>query len=353
MVVVCGGQFGGEGKGKFAAYLSLVENAKLAVRVGGPNSGRRFYYNGQTIVLRCIPAGVVNPRTRLLLAPGTYIDLSVLHDEIERYNIKPERLGIDRNAVIIEPEYRLLEKEIGLDALCSSTLSGTGYAVAMKALRIAKLAKDVKELKPFITDVSEEVNNAVDKGENVIIEGTQGIGLSVHHSPYYPYTTSRDTSCSGIISEVGLSPKVVDYIVLCVRTFPIRVEGNSGPLPREITWEDVRVRSKYPYEIVERTSATNRARRVAEFDEEIVKRAVMINRPDYIAVHGIDYLNYNNRGRTRIDELDENALVFLKRLEEITNTCIGLISTGPAVDQIIDMRNKQVRIDEWINMLTK
>ena len=110
MVVVCGGQFGGEGKGKFAAYLSLVENAKLAVRVGGPNSGRRFYYNGQTIVLRCIPAGVVNPRTRLLLAPGTYIDLSVLHDEIERYNIKPERLGIDRNAVIIEPEYRLLEK---------------------------------------------------------------------------------------------------------------------------------------------------------------------------------------------------------------------------------------------------
>ncbi len=350
VIVVCGGQYGGEGKGKFTAYLSLVDNVRLAIRVGGPNSGRRFLYNGEIIVLRCLPAAIVNPTTRLLLASGSYIDLEILFDEIKKYNVKPDRLGIDRNAVVIQPEFKVYEKEAGLDSLCSSTLSGTGYAVAMKALRRAKMAKDVEELKPFITDVVEEVNNAVDKGEKVIIEGTQGIGLSVHHSPHYPYTTSRDTSCAGFLSEVGVSPKVVDSIVLCIRTYPIRVEGNSGPLPKEVTWEDVRIESGCPHPITEKTSATNRERRVARFDEEIIKRAIMINRPDYLAIHGIDYLNYRNRGKTSINEIDSKARAFLEELERVTNTPVGLISTGPAIYDTIDVRSQNVRGNELVRI---
>ena len=98
---------------------------------------------------------------------------------------------------------------------------------------------------------------ALNRKERVIIEGTQGFGLSVLHSPYYPKATSRDTTAAGFVSEAGLSPLDVDDIVLVIRAFPIRVPGNSGPSPgrdrladlgREAGWE------RFP--LTERTSVT-------------------------------------------------------------------------------------------------
>ena len=71
----------------------------------------------------------------------------------------------------------------------------------------------------------------MDSGKKVLVEGTQGSGLSVYHSTFYPKATSRDTNAAGFISEVGLSPRLVSEIVLVFRTFPIRVAGvQAGPL---------------------------------------------------------------------------------------------------------------------------
>src|SRR5207237_4682782 len=123
------------------------------------------------------------------------------------------------------------EAELCLRQRLSSTLCGVGAAVARRALRNAdvRLVKDVlcqePWLKHMLSNVAEEANAAVDKGKRVLIEGTQGFGLSLYHSAEYPKTTSRETTASAFLSEVGLSPLVVKEVVLVLRTFPIRVAG--------------------------------------------------------------------------------------------------------------------------------
>jgi adenylosuccinate synthase len=99
-------------------------------------------------------------------------------------------------------------------------------------------------LRKLLTDVSTEINDGLDQRRNVLIEGTQGFGLSLYHSDHYPKTTSRDTSAAGFLSEVGVSPRLVTDIVVVFRTFPIRVAGaQAGPLGDEITWEQIRAES--------------------------------------------------------------------------------------------------------------
>jgi len=180
-------------------------------------------------------------------------------------------------------------------------------------------------------------------GEKIVIEGTQGFGLSVYHSPYYPYATSRDTIASGFLSEVGVSPLTVSDIVMVIRTFPIRVGGNSGPLPREIDWKTIQIESNYPYEIQEFTTVTNRLRRVARFDIDVVKRAAIANMPTQIALMGIDYLDHRNKGTKSFDQLTEKAKEFVFWLEHELGTHVMLIGTGPCDSELVD------RLEEFEN----
>jgi adenylosuccinate synthase len=135
-------------------------------------------------------------------------------------------------------------------------------------------------LRKLLTDVSTEINDGLDQRRNVLIEGTQGFGLSLYHSDHYPKTTSRDTSAAGFLSEVGVSPRLVTDIVVVFRTFPIRVAGaQAGPLGDEITWEQIRAESGYPSDITEMTTVTNKVRRVGRFDWDLAEKAVKVNRP--------------------------------------------------------------------------
>src|SRR6266705_1041312 len=98
------------------------------------------------------------------------------------------------------------------------------------------------------------------------MEGTQVVGLSLYHSDHYPRATSRDTTASSFLSEVGVSPRMVTEIVVVFRTFPVRVAGEqAGPLKDEITWEQLQKESGYPYGISEWTSVTRKMRRVGRF----------------------------------------------------------------------------------------
>jgi len=349
IVVVVGGQFGGEGKGKVTAHLCREHGFDVAVRCGGPNSGHTVTINGKQVVLRQIPAGVVNPYTKLFLVVGCLIDLDVLLKEIDSFNLTSDRLKIDRNAVIIDSKYKEEEEKVGLRDRIGSTCSGTGIAVAKRALRVngVKLAKDVPELKPYLTDVSREVLKAHLDGRKIVIEGTQGFGLSVYHSPYYPYATSRDTTASGFISEVGISPLAVSDIIMVIRTFPIRVGGNSGPLPKEIDWETVQRESGYPYKIQEFTTVTKRLRRVARFDINLVKKAAEVNMPTKIALMGVDYLDYRNKGVKHYEGLTEKTKRFISWLEKEVGVGISFIGTGPSdyelVDRVRASRSKSLR----------
>ena len=336
--MVIGAQFGGEGKGKLVSHLSVVDDADIVVRCGGPNSGHTVDYEGFRIGLRMVPAGFVNKRTKLMLAPGALVDPRILFAEMEKCNVDPSRVTIDRNACIVKEEYASLELEQGLRTRIGSTASGTGIGVAKRALRDPDvcLARDSEELAPFLGDVSSELNDHLDHGANVIVEGTQGFGLSLYHANHYPYATSRDTTASGFLSETGLAPTLVDDVIMAVRTFPIRVEGESGPLKSEITWEEVRTKSGYPHAISERTTATGRIRRVGNFDLELVRRATQVNRPTSIALHGADYLDYGNKGANREDRLSKDAIKFVKYLEDSLRVPVRFIGTGPKNEEMID-----------------
>lgn len=337
--IVMGGQFGSEGKGKVSAHITLSENIDICVRCGGPNSGHSFLTeDGSRLLLRQLPTGIVRPRTRLLIPAGGLIDLAVLRTEIDHFGLDSSRVGIDPNAMIIEDSDKDTESELGMRDRLSSTLSGVGSAVARRALRhgSVRLAHEVKDkwVSELMTDVADECNSALDAKENVLIEGTQGFGLSVYHSHYYPKATSRDTSAAGFLSEVGLSPLRVTEIVCVFRTFPIRVAGQqAGPLKDEIDWETIRVESGYPTPIVEHTTVSQKVRRVGRFNWDLVRSAVDRNRPTRIAVMGLDYLDYGDLRKTNFEDLGEKSCTFIESFEARIGR-IDYVGTGPALEDV-------------------
>ena len=245
---------------------------------------------------------------------------------------REQQLHADRGADREQrPRPALQEAERQLQAI-GSTQSGTGAALVRRMSRTqdVRLVKDSAALKARcrIETVAPLLNDAIDKGDDVIVEGTQGFGLSLLHGSDYPYVTSRDTTSAGFAMEVGLSPLLITKIVMVLRTFPIRVGGNSGPLSNEISWSDVRKLSSAPADIPEYTSVTNRLRRVARFDLEMVLRACNYNRPTSLAVMGLDRLDYGNSAITEVGKLTDSALQFLEDLEFATRVRVEFVGTG-------------------------
>jgi len=329
--IVVGGQYGSEGKGKVAHYLAREMRASFAVRCGGPNSGHTVIdEQGNTRIFQQLPTAAILPDVKLVICAGSYIDLDILYNEINETNIDTGRLFIDPDAVIITEELKERETKSGLIDRIGSTGSGTGAAVAARVNREKTLlfAKDIPELKPFISSVS-MLRSALDKKERIIIEGTQGFGLSPLHARHYPYATSRDTTAAAFLSETGLSPLDVDDVVLTIRAFPIRVEGNSGPLPDEIDWETVTREGGHQSLIQEKTSVTKRLRRVARFEPSIVRQAISINSPTRIVLNHLDYIGVMGE-----NERQQGIGVFIQHVEENINADITLVGFGPESEKI-------------------
>ena len=203
------------------------------------------------------------------------------------------------------------------------------------------LARDIINDHPwmsqYLTDVSTEVNAALDREEKVLIEGTQGFGLSLYHSEHYPKTTSRDTTAAGFLSEVGVSPLRVSEIVLVLRTFPIRVAGaQAGPLRDEITWEQLREESGCPHPIEERTTVTRKTRRVARFDWDLARAAIGVNRPTRLAVNGLDYLSFADYNVLSADSLSWKATAFIERLGQESAVRVAYLGVGPSLAHVLE-----------------
>jgi adenylosuccinate synthase len=342
LAVVVGGQYGSEAKGKLVSYLACSSPIPTAVvRCGGSNAGHTASApGGRSLTLRQLPSGVVDERAQLYLAAGMILDLPVLLSEIAQTHLTPARLHIDPAAAMLDEFDRQAESGSGLLDRVGSTLSGTGSATARKVLRAPglRLAAHTPELFPYLSDVSAQLNVALDASTPVIVEGTQGFGLSLHHSHVYPFATSRDTSAAAFLSEVGLSPRLVTDIFLVLRTYPIRVAGNSGPLAHETDWPAVTRLSGYPTPLSEFTTVTHRLRRVGGFDLELARRAVQVNRPTGIALHGLDYLDYRDFGKTAFSALSSVSQAFVTNLEASLGVPVLFLFTGPAAEHIIDRR---------------
>ncbi|MBZ5547978.1 MAG: adenylosuccinate synthetase [Acidobacteriia bacterium] len=341
--VIVGGQFGGEGKGKISAFITRQEEIDICIRCGGPNSGHTFVAeDGSTVLLRQLPTGYIRPETRLLVPAGALVDLTVLKYELDSLRLDPKRVGVDRNAMIIEQSDRDRESQLGLRDRLSSTLCGVGSAVARRALRSAdvklagQVAHDVTWLADLVTDVSEEANVALDCGKKVLVEGTQGFGLSLYHTDCYPKATSRDTTAAGFLSEVGLSPMLVSEIVVVFRTFPIRVAGEqAGPINDEIDWDILRQESGYPHPIQEMTTVSKKVRRVGRFDWELAAHAVRYNRPTRLALNGLDYISYRDSNASDWITLSSQSKEFVRQLSSRSTTSVNLIGVGPRLANIL------------------
>lgn len=298
VTVIVGGQFGSEGKGKIAHYLSRSRETTVVARGGGPNSGHTAVdVKGRTWVFRQLPTGCLHEHTVSVLGPGAVIDTDLLLDEIEAAGLEPGRVVVDPNATVLGAQHRQTEHRGGLVERIGSTGAGVGAARISRLERMGDrlLAKSDQRLTPYLGDTIDLLSSALERGQRVLLEGCQGFGLSLFHSSCYPFATSRDTTAAAVLSELGLSPLTVDEVVLVIRSFPIRVGGNSGPLANEIDWQTVTAESGSATPLSERTTVTNRLRRVARFDPGIVRRAIASNRPTTIALNHLDYIDSARR----------------------------------------------------------
>lgn len=323
--IIVGGQFGSEGKGKTSLHWAQTRDAQAVVRVGGTNSGHTVIdRSGTPVSLRQLPTAAVLPSASLILPAGSYIDPPLLFAEMERYNVDPARVMIDPNAAIITDADKRREEGGDLRESIGSTASGTGSAVIRRAARDGSLsrARDIKELIPFLTETIGVTRDLLDAGARIVIEGTQGFGLSVLHGGNGDYATSRDTTAAGFLSEVGLSPFDVDEVVMVIRAFPIRVSGNSGPLPNETDWSDVSERAGRPG-LKELTTVTGKLRRVAEFDPEIVRRAIRANQPSSLVLNHMDYVS------TADVTFPAKAAQFVRAVEADIGRGVDYIGLGP------------------------
>ena len=349
VTIVVGGQYGSEGKGKTVAALSLLCDSPHVVRCGGPNSGHTIYKSGKEVVLRQIPAGVVNKNARLYIAAGCVVDENILLKEIATFKVPKNSITVDERAVFVGKEDINLEIRAECDREISSTCTGNGAALARRLMRDPRtvFANGSSRLQNAATigSVASELHKAIERNDLILIEGTQGFGLSLLHAPQYPYVTSKDTTAAGFASEVGISPRDTSGIIMVVRTYPIRVGGNSGPLPFETTWNQIRNRRQIPKDITEYTSVTRRVRRVAKFDFDMIKLAVEYNKPNAIALLGLDLLDTANTRAKHYDDLSYETKYFIKRVERTCNAPVFLFGIGErASDYFLDVE----KIGPWI-----
>jgi adenylosuccinate synthase len=348
VTIVVGGQYGSEGKGKIAALVGASLRNPWHVRCGGPNSGHTVTVGGKNIVLRQVPSSTSHGEGTFCLAAGCAINIEILIQELETVGIDRERIIVDPRAVIVTNADR--EIEAGQLANIGSTCSGTGAAMIRRVSRSPEcfLAKDSDLLQQRcrVETVAPMLHKHVNENGNVVVEGSQGFGLSLLHGPDYPFVTSRDTTAAGFAMEVGLSPRAIDKIVMVVRTFPIRVGGPSGPFAGETSWEEVARISSAPSVVPEYTSVTQRLRRVAHFDLRAVQLACAYNRPTSLAVMGIDRLDYRNSGIGELRDLTPDARVFLRNLEAATGVPIEFVGTGFGTFDVVSIERGALR-DEF------
>lgn len=348
LFTVWDGQFGSTGKGQIAWFISQQEAIYAAVRVGGPNAGHTFWMGRNKVVARTIPCVAYNGSTRGFIGAAGIYRPDVLIDELKRgFDLtgKPIKLTIDPNSVIITKEH--VERERSLTENIGSTGEGVGAATADKVMRNPDITTRANLVKlehwlpsqdlafsqvrfPRESLSAVELNQSLQSGMTVMIEGTQGFGLGLHTGGFYPFCTSREVTPWALYSETGINPKNAEFVesVMVIRTYPIRVGGNSGPLKNEISWEELDLRVGVHIE-PEKTTVTQRIRRIASMDYDLVKRAVLQGGPDVIALTFFDYVFPEAKGLTDPDKLEFEHISYIQDLERRFRTPIKYISTGP------------------------
>jgi adenylosuccinate synthase len=420
-VVIVGAQWGDEGKGKVVDLVT--EHAELVVRyAGGPNAGHTLVVGTEKVVVRLIPSGILQPHARCVMAQGMVVDAAVLVGEIdalEARGVRTEgRLSISELVHVILPYHVLvdgLRESAAADRKIGTTKKGIGPAyedkVARRGVRLGDLrdrgrterlvaaaleawAPTVRSLGgelptvnevvdalvplaarllPLATDTSKLVDDAVKRGERILLEGAQGTLLDVDHGTY-PFVTSSSAVAGGACTGVGLGPSRIDRVIGITKAYATRV--GEGPFPTELvdaTGDRIRTQGG------EFGSVTGRPRRTGWIDLPALRYAARVNGIDGWAITKLDVLTgldevrlcvaYDTpSGRTnelplteldravpvyetlsgwsdsiedvrRLDELPASARALVERIEQLTEVPAYLVSVGARRDRTIVLKD--------------
>lgn len=352
LTIIYGGQFGSEGKGQVARLLTETMGKGIAVRVGGPNAGHSFYPDGAENprqVVQTIPVASSYRPNRWFGVIGSagVVELDILAREMEEaYQRTGEvpSLLIDRFACIITEEHQRGEKH--LKKKIGSTGKGVGMATADKIMRNPDIVFDSFAVRNKLIAHKNQVgksmgrislgrtpeflNEQLQHGTNIMIEGTQGYALSLHTSGYYPFCTSRECTPTAMLAQTGINPDLAqdfEKIMVC-RTFPIRVGGNSGDLRYEVDWEFLMEETGGYIKEPETTTVTKKARRIAKLDPELIHRAVQQTGPTALCVSFLDYLFPDYAGESP-EDFSEEMHTHLAWWEKEFGVPVRYVSTGP------------------------
>lgn len=423
-VAVVGSQWGDEGKGKVIDFLAT--QADVVVRgQGGNNAGHTLVVDGKKFALRLIPSGILNSNTINVIGNGIVFDPKGFFEEIEMLEsngVSTKNIKVSDRAHIVFPYHKELDglaEEARGDNKIGTTKKGIGPCYMDKTERSGirvcdlmdkeifakklKLQVDAKNkivtgiygkeamfnfdeiynefieyaerLRPYVTDTTVVVYDAIKANKKVLFEGAQGTLLDLDLGTY-PYVTSSHPTSGGFAVGAGVGPNMIKDVVGIVKAYTTRV--GEGPFVTELfdeTGERIRVQGH------EFGTVTGRARRCGWFDSVIVKYAARVNGLTSISFMLLDVLTgfdkikictaykmgdkiinnfpasledlakcepvYEeldgwNEDITKVEkfeDLPENAKKYIARIEELIDVNIDLVSVGPNRNQTIIRKN--------------
>lgn len=430
-VVVVGTQWGDEGKGKLVDWLT--ESAQGVVRFqGGHNAGHTLVINGVKTALHLIPSGIMRPGVTCYIGNGVVLSVAKLIEEIENLEKAGvevrSRLRISEACPLILPFHAALDvareafrEQGGLEKI-GTTGRGIGPAyedkIARRALRVQDLrhperfAQKLKVLltlhnhvltqllnapavdyqtvydeamrhaefiRPMIADVSRELNEANQRGANLLFEGAQGTLLDVDHGTY-PYVTSSNCVAGNAAAGSGVGPGLLHYVLGITKAYCTRVGG--GPFPTELDWKTPGTVGHHLSTVgAEMGVTTGRPRRCGWFDAALLKRSAQVNGLSGLCITKLDVLDglqelklctgyeldgehidllplgadeierctpiyetmegwsESTVGATDYEQLPVAARLYLQRIEHVTGVPIHLVSTSPDREHTIMVRH--------------
>ncbi len=419
---VIGGQWGDEGKGKVVDYLAGKTDAVVRF-AGGPNAGHTVVNESGTFQLHLVPSGLCWPGACAIIGNGVVIDVDVLLgelEELESRGIDISRFYVSDRAHIIMPYHILLdrlEEEAKGDAAIGTTGRGVGPAYTDKVSRVGIRVGDIldleevlalrleqaltfknqvitkiygqeplelqtvldqcaqwaERLRPYVQPTEQILQDMLDQGKNILIEGAQGTLLDIDHGSY-PYVTSSSPSIGGACTGLGLSPHSIASVLGVFKAYSTRV--GEGPMPSEMPGEmgeELREKAQ------EYGTTTGRPRRVGWFDAVAGRYSREVNGFTGLVLTRLDILDGfpsvkvcvgylvngheqerfpSNTGllaqcqpvfeelpgwdeptasATSMSQLPANAVAYVKRIEELVGCRVQIISTGPSRAETIQV----------------
>ena len=352
VIVIVGGQWGDEGKGKVVDFLT--EKADIVARAtGGNNAGHTVVVGDETFKFNLIPSGIVHKEKLNLCGNGMVIYPPKIIEEIEDlekrgYSITEKNLLLSSSAHVITEEQVELDKKTGGKVGTTGRGIGPCYMAKIErtGLRMSDFIKQdneaAKRLKPIVKDTYVIVNEAIESDKNVLVEGAQGTLLDIDHGTYPFVTSSNPTSC-GACTGLGIGPTKITNVIGIIKAYTTRV--GRGPFTTEQGTDEQTMNENKDDELTEEDinnansgdeyctgkalrkrgaeygTTTGRARRTGWFDSVITRYSVRINGLSSMAVTKLDCFSDLKKIKLcthyEIDgEKTENYPTDLERLEK-------------------------------------